>query len=62
MIGIDTNVLVRFLMADDARQSQRAIAFMATLSPTEQGFVSLIVVSELVWILRYVFSSQEMNS
>ena len=28
MTGIDTNVLLRFLLKDDARQSARALRFM----------------------------------
>ncbi len=55
MIGLDTNVLVRYLMQDDPRQSAQATALIDTLSVSNKGFVSLVVISELVWILSYVF-------
>jgi predicted nucleic-acid-binding protein len=55
MIGLDTNVLVRYLMQDDPHQSAQATALMETLSVTNRGFVSLVVISEFVWVLSYVF-------
>jgi predicted nucleic-acid-binding protein len=51
MVGIDTNILVRFFMCDDEFQSRKATAFVDSLSVEEQGFVSLIVVTELAWVL-----------
>jgi predicted nucleic-acid-binding protein len=42
MIGIDTNVLVRYLTQDDAAQAARATRFMETeLGPAQQGCISL---------------------
>jgi predicted nucleic-acid-binding protein len=55
MVGIDTNILVRFFICDDEFQSRKATAFVDSLSAEEQGFVSLIVVTELAWVLQYVF-------
>jgi len=55
MIGLDTNVLVRYFMQDDARQSAQAKALINSLSVSNRGFVSLVVVSEFVWVLSYVF-------
>lgn len=55
MIGIDTNVLVRYFMLDDAHQSAKAAAFINSLSSSNKGFVSLVVLVELVWVLSYVF-------
>jgi predicted nucleic-acid-binding protein len=55
MIGLDTNVLVRYLMQDDHRQSAQATALIDALSSSNRGFVSLVVISELVWVLSYVF-------
>jgi predicted nucleic-acid-binding protein len=51
MIGLDTNVLVRFFQQDDPAQSARANALMSSLSPERPGFVSLIALVELVWVL-----------
>jgi predicted nucleic-acid-binding protein len=46
MIGLDTNVLVRYLMQDDPHQSAQATALMETLSVTNRGFVSLVSVAK----------------
>lgn len=55
MIGLDTNVLLRYLMQDDPHQSAQATALIDTLSISNKGFVSLVVIAELVWALSYVF-------
>ncbi len=52
MIGLDTNVLVRFLTFDDPRQSPRAAQILEQeLSEDEPGFVSVVVLAELSWVL-----------
>lgn len=51
MIGLDTNVLVRYFAQDDAVQSKRATAFMESLSAERPGYVSQIALVELVWVL-----------
>jgi predicted nucleic-acid-binding protein len=55
MIGLDTNVLLRYFMQDDVRQSAHAETVIRTLSLSNKGFVSLVVVVELAWALHYVF-------
>ena len=52
MTGLDTNILVRLLAQDDPEQSQRAVEFLQTLSPDRPGYVSLISLIELIWVLR----------
>lgn len=51
MIGLDTNVLVRYIMQDDARQSRLASTLMDSLTVDAPGFVPLVSVVELVWVL-----------
>ena len=51
MIGLDTNVLVRYVMQDDPRQSPRATQLLEALQPDEPGFVPLVALVELVWVL-----------
>ena len=51
MIGIDTNVLVRYIMQDDAKQSPKATKFMEALTVDAPGFVSQVSIIELVWVL-----------
>ncbi len=51
MIALDTNVLVRYMMQDDPRQSPRATRLIEALTSEEPGFVPLVVLVELVWVL-----------
>ena len=51
MIGLDTNVLVRYIMQDDARQSGKATAFVESLDDAGGGYVTLVSIVELVWVL-----------
>ena len=52
VIGLDTNVLVRFIVQDDPVQSSAATSLMETsCSPDEPGYISLIVLVELAWVL-----------
>jgi predicted nucleic-acid-binding protein len=51
VIGLDTNVLARYVMQDDPSQSARATWLIESLSTSEQGFVPVVVLVELVWVL-----------
>jgi len=55
LIGLDTNVLVRYLVQDDDDQSARATRFMERLDEDDQGFVSLVALVELHWVLRRAY-------
>lgn len=59
MIGLDTNVLVRYLTFDDPLQAAVAAKFLDSLSPEEPGFVSLVVLIELVWVLGSLYGFQK---
>ena len=53
MRALDTNVLVRYLAQDDARQSALATRLLEQqLSTTDRGFVSLVVLLETVWVME----------
>jgi predicted nucleic-acid-binding protein len=53
MKGLDTNVLVRFLVADDPDQSGRAKQFIqAECTPEVPGYINVVVLCELVWVLE----------
>ena len=60
MIGLDTNVLVRYIVQDDAEQSDAATRFIETQC-TEQatGFVSVPVLVELVWVLTAAYNYEK---
>ena len=52
MIGLDTNILVRYVMQDDPVQSATATAWIEErLSPENQGFISVVAIAETVWVL-----------
>lgn len=51
MIGLDTNVLARYIMQDDVAQSKRASELIENLSELQPGFVCLVAMVELVWVL-----------
>jgi len=52
MIGLDTNVLVRYLVQDDPTQSPVATEIMERrLSGENPGFVSVVAMAEIVWVL-----------
>lgn len=52
MIGLDTNVLVRYIMQDDAKQSPKATKIIEALdSVGNSGYVTLVSIVELVWVL-----------
>ena len=56
MIGFDTNVLVRYLAQDDPVQSRLANRAFAALSKDAPGFISLIVLCELMWVLEDIYA------
>ena len=56
MIGLDTNVLLRYLAQDDPAHSRRATEIVERrLTEQEPGFVSLVSVLEVVWVLKSLF-------
>lgn len=65
MIGLDTNVLVRYLTQDDPAQSRLATALIdRRLSARNRGFVSSIVLVETLWVLSesYGVSREEQTA
>lgn len=59
MTGLDTNVLVRYLTHDDPTQTAAAVRVMNSLSFESPGFLSLIVIAELVWVLAISYRYQK---
>ncbi len=62
-IGLDTNVIVRYLTHDDPSQTAAAARLIDSLSSDSPGFLSLIVIAELVWVLEvsYRFKKNEIE-
>ena len=58
MIGLDTNVILRYIMQDDPVQARQATALIESLTADEPGFIPMIVLVEMVWVL---FSAYRLN-
>lgn len=57
MLGIDTNILVRFLVRDNVAQFEKANRLIKRgVSTNEAVFVSLLVLLETEWVLRSRYS------
>ena len=53
MIGVDSNVLVRYLAQDEPRQSAAAQRFVERQLGAEcPGHISLITLAETIWVLQ----------
>jgi len=62
MIGLDTNILVRLLTADDPIQTQQAAVFLRDrCSPDAPGFVNCVAMVELVWVLQSIYGYSRAN-
>lgn len=54
MIGLDTNVIIRYLMKDDAKQFARADALIESAIKNQESLhICLVVMCEVVWVLNY---------
>ncbi len=65
MIGLDTNVLVRYLTQDDAAQARKAArAIERAAAAGETLFIADVVLCELVWVLEtcYGYGRREIAS
>jgi predicted nucleic-acid-binding protein len=59
MIGLDSNILIRYLTSDDPAQSPKAVALIEQqLTMGNPGFISNVALAETVWTLKrfYRFS------
>jgi predicted nucleic-acid-binding protein len=53
MIGLDTNIVLRYLLQDDPRQTVLANQIIdQELSGENPGVISLVAILEVVWVLR----------
>ena len=51
MIGIDTNVLLRFLVDDDPAQNEIARRWLSDRTTVDPVFISAVTIAETVWVL-----------
>src|SRR5262249_21652000 len=56
MIGLDTNVVVRYLTQDDPVQSRKASELIERgLTEVDPGFVSIVAMVETAWVLEQIY-------
>lgn len=55
MIGVDTNVLMRLVVDDDAAQHTRARDFFVARSEADPAYISALVMFEFAWALRRLY-------
>lgn len=51
MIGLDANVLLRYVLQDDERQSLAANEIFDSLTEDNPGYLSLVTLLESIWVL-----------
>jgi predicted nucleic-acid-binding protein len=59
MIGLDTNVIVRYITQDDPAQSAKANKLIESFSADEPGFVSAVSMVELVWVMQACYRASK---
>ncbi|MEL6386551.1 MAG: type II toxin-antitoxin system VapC family toxin [Pseudomonadota bacterium] len=57
MIGLDTNLVVRFLVQDDAAQAALASEVFGSLSADRPGFIGSVVLAEISWVLTRAYKA-----
>lgn len=62
MVGLDTNVLARYIAQDDAKQALKATHLIESLTVENPGFISLVAVVELVWVLQGCYQASRSES
>jgi predicted nucleic-acid-binding protein len=56
MIGIDTNILIRYITQDDEIQSELATKFIEkNCTGSKPGYINQIVICEIIWVLRRAY-------
>jgi predicted nucleic-acid-binding protein len=56
LIGLDTNVLIRYIVQDDEKQSTLATAFIENQCSAENpAFINEITLCEVVWVLKRAY-------
>ena len=59
MIGLDTNILVRYFAQDEPRQSAAARELLDNkLTREDPGYISIIVLVEFAWVLKHLYGGK----
>jgi predicted nucleic-acid-binding protein len=53
LIGIDTNVFLRYLVSDDnSEQRSAALRLMSERNVSDPAFINIVTLAETIWVLR----------
>ena len=62
MNGVDTNVLVRFLVGEDTAQANKVYKLLKNVEKNKDKlYVPVIVFIELIWVLESVYSIERLE-
>ncbi len=62
MIGLDTNVVIRYLVQDDKKQSAAATRFIErSLTADVPGYINQITLCEIVWVLERCYGATKLQ-
>jgi predicted nucleic-acid-binding protein len=59
VIGLDTNVIVRYVTQDDSVQSAKATKLIEKLSADAPGFIAMVSIVELTWVLHACYQASK---
>lgn len=59
MIGLDTNVLARYIVEDDEKQARIATRVIDSCTTDDPGFVSRMALVELTWVLSSCYDADK---
>ncbi|MFT3931272.1 MAG: type II toxin-antitoxin system VapC family toxin [Spongiibacteraceae bacterium] len=59
MIGLDTNVLARYIVEDDEKQARIATRLIDNCPADDPAFVSHLVLVELTWVLSSCYDADK---
>jgi predicted nucleic-acid-binding protein len=57
--GLDSNVLVRYFVKDDARQTPLAVRVIRDRTASDPGWISIAVLVELLWVLTRTYKRKQ---
>jgi predicted nucleic-acid-binding protein len=60
VIGLDTNLIVRYIVQDDAKQAAAATRlFEGSLSAEQPGVITLVTLCEIAWVLSQCYGAEK---